>query len=197
MTVVIPEGYGQFTLIYTGPMFVSGGGATVLGFGAGEAPLFTLPEFASLIVEAWNNNLRALSDESLRLERVHWAGPTTSGDSPANLVGSRATTNASPNVSTLVSYTTDRKGRRGRGRSYFPGMLSQTEVSETGLVTPARVAAIQTGIDGFFEDLEPVNQVILQRDEPGQTTPPISPPPVVQERTVGLRPATQRRRLRR
>lgn len=197
MTVIIPEGYAQLTLIYTGPMFVSGGGATVLGFGGESDPITTIPIFADALAGSWIDNIKPITDSNLRLERIHWAGPTQSGDVPVAEAGGQSRTSISPNVATLVSYTSLFKGRRGRGRSYLPALLAQTEVDESGAITLTKVDTIQAAINSFFGDLPASPQVILQRDEPGQKTPPLDPPPEVVSRTVAVRAASQRRRLRR
>lgn len=200
MPVVIPEGFGQFVLRWSSPNFDSGGAATVLGFGRPGPGIMPLEEFAYVIGAAHATYLRPLMDSQTSLASIYYADATTSGEIQVGEAGGRSGEAAAPNVALLTTYVTSAKGRRGRGRSYWPSMIGATDAAETGLLGTGRLQTLTDAFEGFWEDIieeDVADQVVLQRDEPGQVTPPLSPPPVVTGRIVQRRVATQRRRLRR
>lgn len=201
MTVIIPEGYAQVTLTFNAPNTFRGQTALVLGFGGplGDDPT-PLGEFAEAVALSYADNLAAQADSQMSLVSVRVVGPTTAAEYPANVPGGATLDDAPPNLALLVSHLTPRRGRRGRGRSFLYGFLSDTHVNVNGTVTTARLLQMQDVWTAFIADLtdpaQPgVNHVILQGD--GGTTPPLSPPPQVTSSVVQPRCATQRRRLRR
>lgn len=198
MPIVIPPGYAQTVLEWENEFAVSGRCATVLGFGADLGPDPTpLLEFAGDVALAVANHLVGQYHVLQRLTGVYVANETSSVRWEANLPGSRANDQNPASISVLTTYRTSRKGPRGRGRSYWPGMVADGDVNSEGNLSTARFNEVSTAIDNFFGEIEEITpQVILQRDEPDQVTPPISPPPVVLTRQTQARVATQRRRLR-
>lgn len=197
MPVIIPSGFAQIVLNYTGDVFASGRGATVLGFGAPGGISVDADVFAGQVRDAWEDHLQSQTLNNITLETVYWATTTQSGFVPVNAQGTITGAGAPPNTSVLMSYSTGFKGPRARGRSYFPGVLTAGNVNELGFIENSRFIQLDTAFTAFFNQLLATTpQVILQRDEPGQASPPISPPPQVISRVLREKAATQRRRLR-
>lgn len=201
MAVVIPPGFAQFVMRWESPNFVTGGGATVLGWGGTGSPGQTPQEFAEIIRDLHGIWLAPRQDSDYRLASVYWQTEENSGEVQANRAGELNLESAAPNCALLNSYRTARKGPRGRGRSYWPGFVLRGDLGENGVITGPGFAATSDAFDSFWTDMdnsfETGTQVILQRDEPEQKSPPISPPPPVVSRVLQARIATQRRRLRR
>lgn len=123
-------------------------------------------------------------------------GPNDLGPSGSYIATSSGldTDDASPsNVSWLIRKVTAGGGRPNRGRMYMPG-LAEGEVDGAGLINPAKVTVIQTGIDSFAADLATglLEPVVLH-----SAGSPVTIPTVITELLVDGRAATQRRRLRR
>lgn len=200
MTVVLPQGFAQFTLRWSSPNFASGGAATVLGFGRPGEPVAAASAFAQNIIDYWIEYLKPVTDSGTSLASVYWATDVASGEIAANEPGAQNVDNAPPQVAALMTYRTAAKGPRGRGRSYWPSLIPRGELTEDGLMTQSRVDSLAGRFDDFFETLllpDDSDQVVLQRDEPGQQSPPLNPPPIVTSRILQRRVATQRRRNRR
>ena len=79
MSVVIPSGFAQIVLNYTGDVFASGRAATVLGFGAPGGISVDADVFAGQVVDAWVDHLKAETLNNVTLESVYWATTTQSG----------------------------------------------------------------------------------------------------------------------
>lgn len=113
--------------------------------------------------------------------------------------GSSGSDKLPQNCALLVTKTTSRPGRPGKGRMYLPNYINEGEVDNVGNIDGTERAAFQTLFDDFYDALiagvagESSPPVLLHNEGvPGGTTPtPInsfSVQPVI---------ATQRRRLRR
>lgn len=202
MPIVIPTGFAQFTLNYALTGAQTGRAATVLGFGGTGTPVADADEFAAAIGDAWNVHLAAETSVLVTLDSVYWATATQSGVVGVGESGIRTGDLEMVNVAFLASYYSGFKGPRARGRSYLPGLINSADTGDAATISSGRMANLTAALDLFFARLtvtDPlaVPQVILQRDEPEQKTPPLSPPPEVTRRAYSNRPATQRRRLRR
>lgn len=97
-----------------------------------------------------------------------------------------------PNCAWLVRKNTLLGGRRGRGRTYFPG-VTEGSVGDGGLVNEGD-GSLRTGLEGFWNGITTsapgfTDLVLLHEDA--------STPTVVQSWIMDTRIATQRRRLRR
>lgn len=202
MPIVIPTGHAQFTLNYQLTGAATGRAATVLGFGADADPISDADEFANLIGSTWDNEISGDMSQLVTLDSIYWATADQSGSVAVGSTGTRTGDLEMVNVAFLSSYYSGFKGPRARGRSYWPGLINSADTGDAATISSGRMANIVAALDGFFDALTtsgptPVPQVILQRDEPGQVTPPLDPPPTVNRRAYSNRPATQRRRLRR
>lgn len=198
MPIVIPNGWCQATLTYTGSAFpATGGGTTTLGFGADltNAEVFALVD---VIAESWNQNLKDVTSDKVTLAKVTCVTADYAAEAAYSYAGSVGDDTSPPNVALLVSYRTPRRGPRGRGRSYLPGMTFDSSTNDDGTLPSAQRNALQEAVDDFFDDIESAPagyiQYVLHNDEGSSTD---GAPDVVTSRLVSNLVATQRRRLRR
>lgn len=198
MPLIIPEGFIQVTLQWSGNTFDSGVAVSTFGMGAplGPDPV-DLQEAADGITLIVESTMIGQMDGSTTFVGTQVDGAVESAFAASGAGGGRATEAAPPNVALLVKKTTSRRGRRAQGRLFWPSILARDEVSETGAVASTRLTTLQTLFTDFYDDLValfPAEVVILQNSE--GISPPLSPPPVVTGFQVDGRVASQRRRLR-
>lgn len=123
--------------------------------------------------------------------------------SPAS--AGRAGDVAPPNFALLVRKRTAFGGRAFRGRFFFPAMVQDGEVDETGRVATARTAALQTSFFTWHGNLAagtgqlaPVGaQPMVLLHNPPASGAPTPAPTVVTSLQVQTLGGTQRRRMRR
>lgn len=111
--------------------------------------------------------------------------------------GGRTGDSLPSNSSILVQKRSNLGGRKNRGRMYWPLLIAQTGVTETGVALSTTVATLQTAFTNVINDFalgtggSPVmDMVILHRTS-------IEDPTTVTSLIVQPLIATQRRRLRR
>jgi hypothetical protein len=107
--------------------------------------------------------------------------------------GGRTDPQSPPSVSVLVRKQSALSTRHGRGRSYWPGLLLDSEVNDAGGITSGRVDDLQTIMDALrsgLADAEGATLAILGSS--GGTPGGIA----VNNYIVQATTATQRRRLR-
>lgn len=120
-------------------------------------------------------------------------GPFVVSESSNPVVVSAGSSELVPqNTALLVRKQTAAPGRRGRGRMYFPGTITETTCSSIGVLTGAALTVRQTALNAWHARLmtDQLTPVLLHAD--GDPTP--------NEITAFLAQqvvATQRRRLRR
>jgi hypothetical protein len=195
MALIIPTGYAQVVLNWTSPLFDSGGAATVLGV-KHEAPASTITEVGNVVRQATVDGILPSMHDQVTLASVYVASATAAVELFVGEAGGQALVTPPPNVTMLIKKVTPARGRRGRGRSYWPGTLGEDDIEETGILAPGVVTGWQGLFNQWTADLlaSNVGQVVLQDSE--GVTPPLSPPPGVSAFTVQDKVATQRRRLR-
>lgn len=195
MPLIIPPDYVQVTLVWQSEMWDTGSGATVLGFDGGStsSPGGTAGAVQSAVVD----HLMPLTTDTVTLTEARWAGETDGGVITVNEPGRLTSTVGSPNITMLLQKVTASRGRRGRGRAYWPQMVSEAEVDEAGVIATGRLNAINAALNNFTAELATagIEQVVLQNSE-GET-PPFALPPIVSQFRCAPKVATQRRRLRR
>lgn len=206
MALIIPPGYAQTTIEWTGARFESGVGATTFGWGEALGPdPMSLDAFALAVRDAWVDNILPLQDGDLTLASIEVVGATDTAERTVGLNGGTNFASVPPNVACLVRKVVSGRGRRRQGRWFLPGILAAGVVNDAGIIDSGAVSSIQAAVFGFLTDLEAASNgtmVILQgeqRIENGAPvgTPPISPPPVVTNLFVEPKVASQRNRLRR
>lgn len=198
MALIIPVGYAQVTISYTGSMFDSGGAATTFGVGTGILTNEALENVAERVEEAFDDNLRPQLDSDVTVTNIRAVTSLYGVDRPVNLVGGASGLAPSPNVALLVRKNVSERGPRAKGRLFAPAMLRQGDVNEDGTLTTPAFNTQVAAFNGFYSQLqenEGWNMYILQNSE-GQT-PFLQPPPIVTSLAAQPKVATQRRRLRR
>lgn len=202
--LIIPPDYCQVQMVWTSPTFDSGGATTSFGLELGALGLSVVPLAA---LDAWQENVRGLMDSSITLSEIRAIDASTGFTTVPEQSGTNTGVELlAPNTSVLIRLTTASRGRRGRGRMFWPGLAYEVQVDEAGGLLPAYQEDLTEAFQGFFLSLETSGAggaVVLQRETPGppntpaNPTPPISPPPAVTDVTCDSKVATQRRRLRR
>ena len=119
---------------------------------------------------------------------------------PRAVEGGVTTAKLPQNCALLVDKRTARGGRKGRGRFFVPNILDESDVSNTGVITPTVSDDMQEYADTFL--------TLLNSAEPGGVVPPGTSTPMyllhnsdedpdlVTTLLVQQTIATQRRRLR-
>lgn len=134
-------------------------------------------------------------DNSFRAGPVQLSIGTPSGDLTVeganSAVGVRSDEMEAPNVALLIQKRTALGGRQNRGRFFWPFMLSQDDLSETGNLSGTALSDTQDEADAFLAALDAaeVPMVLFHRGSSDTTD--------VNQLLVEPRAATQRRRLRR
>lgn len=169
MTLIIPPGFANAAFHFSSsegtPEFVTTIGVDTSGFGG------DFVNAANQAFACYATTILTTTDSSLTLQRVSLSigsdGPSGSVDSTVTPApGSRSGTMAPVAMSPIVRKTTTDIGRRGRGRMFLPGVLTQTEVSEGGVVGSTRVASLQPIVNDFWDALQ-------NGDSPGNELPPV------------------------
>jgi len=190
--MTIPVGYAQVMVTFGG-IAVPHGAAIV--FGVANPTPYSASDVGGLIDDAFlASDIMALFSSSVTTEEVRTKlGPDATG--PFNLramgyAGEDTADAVPPNTSALVGKVTGLGGRQGRGRMFWPG-VSEEDVTTSGVLSSAKVLALQTACDTFLDSLETnlVPMVILHGNS-------LTPTPVTKLSVSGV-VATQRRRLRR
>jgi len=156
VTLIIPPGFGNAALVFnstqgTAP-FVTTIGVDLSGYGGD----FVLA--ANVVMLAFADAASTQVDGDLTLDRVTLSvgqdGPGGSVDSDTTPIPMTRSGNAGTyGMSIIARKVTNELGRRGRGRMFIPGMVTQTEVDADGSVTSTRRAQIETVLDDFYDNL--------------------------------------------
>jgi hypothetical protein len=197
MTVIIPNGFVQIVLDWTGDLFDSGGGATVLGHSLTDDDQAQMQDLADEVRDSWVANLRGNTSDHVTLAAVRVLTETRAAQRVVNVAGTNAGDTCPPNTSVLVKHQTARRGPRGRGRAFWPGHAYEAEVSDTGALDEDYRDTLQGLFDAFYDDVDTAvggSWVVLQGDQ-GESAP-IAPPPAIATKELDGRVASQRRRLR-
>lgn len=188
MTINIPTGYAQATINYSGPT-VTGKAATVLGFSLGEEG--TLEGLCTAIEAAYNTNLAPWLHTAFTVTSVRAIDNVNVHEKSMSIDGIRTGDLAPPNVALLTKKTTALRGRKFRGRNYWPGLMKDDNIEDDGTLIGGYVNQLNDAFAGFNGDLNMLGYfpVILHNDAEVPPTP-------VTGGGVESRVATQRRRLR-
>jgi hypothetical protein len=109
-----------------------------------------------------------------------------------------------PNCALLARKVTAFAGKKNRGRTYFPYMVVEGNVSNNGTIAGGLLATVQTALTGFLGQLTTDLEPMVIANKTLVTTPPETRPHVtaitgghvVNQYLVETLMATQRRRLR-
>lgn len=193
MSLVIPPGFGSAALTFTGT--------------PGTQPYITtigidLSNWGGDFVEAANNVMAGYAvgfqnqwSSALVLEKVTLSvgqdGPGGSVDSDLEPIPSTRTGQFPPTaMSAIARKVTNELGRRGRGRMFLPGVISENEVDEAGKIAPARIAAINGYLQTFYDyvvvgDPAPATPMVLLHGPSVTAQPPTPLTGFVCSQTVG------------
>lgn len=201
MPIVYDENAALFTLIWTGSMFAKGGAATTLGFRKSGDWIPADGEGAAIKLQSEvSSKIMPQMDNGITLAEIRWETEQYSGSTPSTTVGGRSVEGPPSNTALLVSYYASGKGRRYRGRNYWPGLVGEAEVDERGAIVTARRTALATAFGNLFVGLAEqeslATQAIPQSTTPEQKSEPVLPWPAVTTRVVQPVIGTQRRRVR-
>lgn len=201
--LIIPDGYAQVQMRWRNANFDSGGATTSFGL------LLDGPDLADVctdVAQQWNDHLRPIQDDDTILQEVACITATEGAVVAVEQAGqSTGQPMLAPNTSVLIRLTTNRRGRRARGRMYPPGFAQEIQINDSGALVAAWQEDLTEAFQAFFRvgEVTPMELVVLQRttptgpNAPDNPTPPLSPPPAVTSVTCDSKVATQRRRLRR
>lgn len=186
MGYIIPAGYSRVTLEYASasPM----GSSVVTGFGVDTPPGENLLD---KVEQWWDESLKLRTSNKYTLQRIEARNDVSVEDRPVGSTGALMDAPAPPNTAALIRFGTGLVGRKYRGRMYLPGVLLDSEVSDSGTIN-GTVQASLLGTMLYLKDLlgeSDYAPVILHSDVGSPTT----------ITTIGVETtvATQRRRLRR
>jgi len=192
MTLLIPPGFAQaaFRISLSGDPeeMITTVGVDIAGTGQVEADAMRTWFIATFPVGDLSNQF-TFRGVTLRVGQD--GAPPVVIEAPANHVGTAVSAGALPNnCAYLVRKNTNRGGRQGRGRMYWPTFIgSEEEIDQRGMLS---ALAIDDLGDRFTSLASQVDLVLLHDDQsPGPNTP---------DAIVGLvldnQIATQRRRMR-
>jgi len=190
--VIIPAGYAQVNVHFTGDNLPTGAQVT---FGVDDNGALTATQIAEIVENALivGDMMSRLVDDMV-ISNLHVKkGPNETGpfvDYALNIPGESTANGVSPNVSFLVTKNTSQGGRKGAGRMFWPG-LTEAGIGSDGLMDVTVRANLQAHFDTFLSTLvgDSLPMVLLH----GDATAPYN----VDSLTVAAVGATQRRRIRR
>lgn len=202
MAVLIPDGYAQVTYNWQHNESERVW-STVIGVAHESVGAVAVADTA---LGAWNNHLQEFQDNSLVLVSVSARmGPSGGPDPgptvelPVGVAGGAGMNGAIYNSAMLVRKLSAFGGRSNRGRNYWPGFLSETQVDEVGRIDEAVVDGMQTAFTSWAGALGSGNSgggaltpLVILHDESAPTTIPRLVVAISVERLIG----TQRRRIR-
>lgn len=189
---IIPVGFSQLTLGFTGLNQPTGGAVTL---GLNQSAISTPAGVLDAIEALFTPLHEAIAVESCILSsaRVKF-GPDATGpfvERTYSIPGDQGTDATGPQVAILVAKVTAFGGREGRGRLYYPG-ATDASVDASGDLGGGYLTQLQTAFDNFYDGLDTATCIpTLLHSDPANT------PDTILEFVVQTKVATQRRRVRR
>jgi len=166
VSLVIPPGYGNAAFTLTGAVgtqpYITTLGVDISEYGGDHVAA------ANTLKLTFANAFATEMSSSLTLDRVTL---TVGQDGPGGSVDSDTAPDSFSRsgqfpptaMSCIVRKVTNDLGRRGRGRMFIPGIVSENEVGEDGSIVPARQTAITGVLDDWYQELsEPLAGISLQ-----------------------------------
>lgn len=202
--LLIPPGFAQMTipLLHTGMAREA-----VITFGIEYSTEgATLQEICDFVFQQWFESLGATVDSEV-LQGPARGRFGQAGDEPLAAEGTSSGNSVSTDqrppaqVALLVRKSSNRGGRRGRGRFYIPWAVNEASVNELGAIEGTTLAAFQDAADAFLLALGtgtgeegPTPMFLLHVQSTDQVTLP-GTPSLVTALTCDSIVGTQRRRL--
>lgn len=187
----IPVGYLQANYVFSGDTI---DGEAHVTMGHALQVVAAPAAVAAQLEQIWQNEILVQQSAAITLERVDVKfGPNASGPSgsaPGGSAGGIAGNVTPANLSALITKHTLLGGRKGRGRTYLPG-VPEANTGANGDLLALYVTNLTTAFSDFLGAVAAVDLPVylLHGDETAPTE--------VEAFVVEVRPATQRRRLRR
>lgn len=186
--MAIPAGFAVATIRFSASSALGSQPAVVLGVALGTST----PQGVADAIGGWvEDSLLDQLSNSLSVTTVDVVGATEEGQHVVGQAGSQSAAVSPPNVALLVRKSTGQSGRSGRGRTYWPGLLADSEVLDNGTIQSSRVLTLQGLMDDLVGALGSENSASLALINREQQVGI-----VVTAYQVQSVPATQRRRLR-
>ena len=195
--MIIPSGYAQFNLLFSGPSLPTGAQCTFAAdvsagpstpTAAGSEVATILEGLTDLIAATWTD-----VDIDGILTKF---GPNATGPSsvvPSTWSGGYSSGDVLPATSYLIRKNTAMGGRQGRGRMYWPG-VPNSEVDNAGNVSSGVLTDLSVAFTELYTEMAAADMPLVLLRAAGS---PVTEP----EPLTGLSPqsvvATQRRRQRR
>lgn len=188
MTIFIPEGYAQATLVFSGPTD-TGKCITTQAFSLGEEG--TLEGLCTIIGAAFLAELSTYMSDSYTLLSVEAISATESAEVVHNIPGDGSLPPSPPNTTLLGRKITNLRGRKHRGRNYWPGFLTDSNVGTDGTIETSALNGLQGVFDSYGTEIYAAGYFacILHNDE-------ATPPTPITNYVLDGKAATQRRRMR-
>jgi len=166
VSLVIPPGYGNAAFTFTGAVgtqpYITTLGVDISDYGGDHVAA------ANTLKLTFANAFATEMSSALTLDKVTLSvgqdGPGGSVDSDTPPDSFTRSGQFPPTaMSCIVRKVTNDLGRRGRGRMFIPGIVSENEVGEDGSIVPARQTAISTVLQDWYQELsEPLAGIALQ-----------------------------------
>lgn len=194
--MIIPAGYAQVNLIFTGVDLPTGAECT---FGVDNiANNLTPQELAQEVyLQADTADLRDMWTVGVNLSSILVkVGPNATGPShlePGSLQGTATGQSVGPNTAWLVHKSTNFGGRAGRGRMYIPG-CSESLVTTSGEANGTTATVFTNLLEAFRTGMATSDCVLHLLHGAGS---PLTVPTEITGLACDQRVATQRRRNRR
>lgn len=156
MALNIPPGYGQASIILTGPLgtapYVTTIGVSLAGAEGDYVGV------ANSIFNAYDAAFMSTTNDALTLTRVSLLvgdadgnGSVDSSEPPVS--GSNTSAMAPIAMAPILRKVTQELGRSGRGRMFIPGALGDADVDDNGQLDPAYRAGLTNVAEQFLEDV--------------------------------------------
>lgn len=156
MSLVIPPGFGLASFVLTGDVGTQPY-VTTMGLDLSDAGGdFVLAANQAKAVYA--TTIGVETSEALSLDRVTLAvgqdgpGGSVDSDTPPDEF-TRSGSFPPTAMSAIMRKVTNDLGRRGRGRMFLPGVISENEVDQDGSIVPARITALNEVVQEFVLEL--------------------------------------------
>lgn len=156
MSLVIPPGYGNAAFTFTGSPgtqpYITTLGVDISEYGGNHVAV------ANILMAGFHNVFETEITSQLTLDRVTLTvgqdGPGGSVDSDlAPFAFTRSGDFPPTAMSCIVRKVTNDLGRRGRGRMFVPGIISENEVAQDGSIVTARANAVNGLFDTLYDAL--------------------------------------------
>lgn len=201
MPLTIPPGYGQASIILTGPLGTAPYVTTLAVSLAGSEGNYV--GVANSIFSAYDAAFMSTTNDLLTLSKVSILVGDEDGNgsvdsTAAGVQGSNVGQMAPIAMAPILRKNTGELGRQGRGRMFLPGALGEADVDDNGQLAPSFASGLALAALGFLQNIQNGNEAAGH--------PPATPfllhnsPTLTPYNIISLTPATTvgwiRKRLR-